>query len=76
MLNRSYVWTGQGEVAIPKLTNAIRDISISQLDRGYIVRVGCQSFAIETTAVLIAKLSEYISNPDSTEQKWLETKSF
>lgn len=52
--------------------NQIRQINIEQLNHGYIVRVGCHSFAIETKAQLIAQLSAYIQEPALTEEKWFK----
>jgi hypothetical protein len=60
----------------PMQTNIMREVSFRQLSHGYMVVVGCQSFAIETASGLIAKLSEYILNPAATEQKWNEGKLF
>lgn len=56
--------------------NIIRTITIRQFNYGYAVEVGCQTFAIETASNLIAKLSEYILNPNATEQKHKEGKLF
>jgi hypothetical protein len=56
------------------IKNNIRDINIIQLNYGYIVKVGCNSFAIETPERLIEKLTEYIKEPQATEKKWNETK--
>jgi hypothetical protein len=55
--------------------NGIREIKITQLDYGYIVIVGCNSFAIETADKLIKKLTQYIKQPQEIEQKWLDTKT-
>lgn len=65
-----------GNAPLPKPDNNIRDIQITQLNRGYVVAIGCQRFAIENASTLIAKLSEYILNPAATEQKWNEGKLF
>lgn len=56
--------------------NVIRPIMIRQLNHGYTVEVGCQTFAIESASTLIAKLSEYILNPSETERKWIEERKF
>lgn len=58
------------------LPQAMRDISIHELSHGYVVTVGCQSFAIESSTSLVARLAEYINNPAATEQKWHERKLF
>lgn len=62
---------GRGmEPPIPPYPNRMRDISITQLDRGYVVRVGCQSLAIESKEVLLEKLISYINNPDEAETRY------
>lgn len=50
--------------------NKIRQINIEEVNRGFIVRVGCHTFAISTKAELTTKLTEYINEPEKTEQKW------
>lgn len=50
--------------------NHIRPINIEQLDYGYIIRVGCQRFAVETHEKVINALNEYMTNPDETQRKW------
>ena len=56
--------------------NKIRQINIEEVSRGYIVRVGCQTYAIENKAQLISKLSEYINEPEKTEQTWFKNELF
>ena len=60
------------EVAAPTpvQANKIRQINIEEVNRGFIVRVGCHTFAISTRSELTTKLTEYINEPDKTEQKW------
>ena len=60
------------EVAVPTPMgeNKIRQINIEEVNRGYIVRVGCHTFAISTKAELTTKLTEYINEPAKTEKKW------
>lgn len=65
--------TGSIQNPVPQ---TIRDINIHPLSHGYVVSVGCQSFAIENAFALVAKLTEYIHNPAGTEQKWNEGKLF
>lgn len=72
-------WVYSPNTTLPpqlKEENIIRPISIRQLSHGYIVEVGCQTLAIESASTLIAKLSEYILNPNTTEQKHKEGKLF
>jgi len=42
---------------------ATYNINIESLDYGFIVRVGCQTIAIETKKKLIDKLTAYIKDP-------------
>lgn len=60
----------------PMPLNTIRRIEIESLNYGYVVKVGCQTFAIENASTLIAKPAEYINSPAITEQKWNEGKLF
>ena len=52
--------------------NKIRQINIEEVNRGFIVKVGCHTFAISTKAELTTKLTEYINEPNKTEKKWYE----
>lgn len=47
-----------------------RRIEIDPLDYGYIVRVGCQTCAIESKLDLIKYLTEYLSDPLKVEEKY------
>lgn len=49
----------------------IREITIKPLDYGFIVKVGCQSFAMETKETVVEKLTTYLNNPSDTEVKWM-----
>ena len=53
-----------------------REITISEMDYGYLVRVGCQAFAIEKTDDLIEKLTMYLRNPEVTEEMYFNNKLF
>jgi hypothetical protein len=57
---------------VERRPNQIRPINIEQLHHGYIVRVGCHSFAIENKSRLIDKLSDYIQEPSLMEKKWFD----
>lgn len=61
---------------IPDAPERIFNISIRQLDHGYIVDVGCKSFAIESTDRLAALLSKYLYNPAETQDSYLKGKLF
>ena len=47
-----------------------REINIQPMDFGYVVRIGCQSFAIESIDKLITNLNEYLKDPNKTEKSW------
>ena len=55
--------------------NTIRNISIKQLNYGYIVEVGCHSFAIETHHKVMIHLGKYLADPKKTEEEWFEKKT-
>ena len=48
-----------------------RRITIKQLDHGYVVNIGCQTFAIESVGKLISNLEKYLNSPIETEEEWL-----
>lgn len=45
-------------------------IHIETLDLGYKVNVGCRSFAITSTEVLINMLTKYLNNPGEIQQQF------
>jgi hypothetical protein len=64
------------ELELAKSSNKINTIEIEELNRGYIVRVGCQRFAFSQKEELVKKLTEYINEPYKTEKKWYEGSLF
>ena len=54
--------------------NNIYDINIKQLSYGYVVNIGCQSFAIENSETLIKGLSNYLKSPSECEKVWMKDK--
>lgn len=52
----------------------MRGILIEPLNYGFVVKIGCQRFAIETKERLLEKLTEYINNPMDVEKKWTRSK--
>lgn len=50
--------------------NKARLIEIKQLDGGYIINVGCQTFAFETADKLLLKLGKYLANPAQAEKDY------
>lgn len=51
-----------------------RQIRINPLNYGYLVEVGCQSFAIEDIDKLTKYLTLYLKSPNSIENSWLDGK--
>ena len=59
----------------PITTPAIRyNINIESLNRGFVVRVGCQSFAISSKQELIKLFNAYVENPEKVEMDWMAEK--
>lgn len=52
----------------------IYNINIKQLNYGYVVNIGCQSFAIENSETLIKGLSNYLKSPSECENIWMNKK--
>ena len=48
-----------------------REIKIKQLNHGYVVNIGCQTFAIESVGKLVSNLEKYLNSPIETETEWL-----
>lgn len=65
--------TGPAAIAAPSPPKA-RQIVIEPKDHGFIVTVGCQTFAIEKVSTLIRNLEKYLERPAETEKKWVSGK--
>lgn len=66
-------WEDLGcDIPTIRKSNKIRDIVIKQLDYGYTVVVGCQTFAIEDKTKLLINLEAYLGAPKETETRWLK----
>lgn len=50
--------------------NKIRDFSVKELNYGFLIKVGCHSFAISTAAEAGRLITEYLKDPKGTEAKW------
>lgn len=61
----------QGEMGT-HYSDKIQTIKIDQLAYGYLVQVGCQSFAIETQGKVIHLLNEYLADPETMHKAWGE----
>ena len=60
---------------MPESSNHLREVNIKPLDSGYLVKVGCQSIAVESTETLIKALNDYLTNPDNFERAWFKNKN-
>jgi hypothetical protein len=58
-----------------KMPSKARSITIEQMDFGYIVRVGCQTFAIESASKVVTNLIEYLQDPGKVEMEWNKTRT-
>ena len=47
-----------------------REINIRPLNFGYVVNIGCQTFAIESVEKLVSNLEKYLNSPNDTEKEW------
>lgn len=54
--------------------NKAYEVRVNQMDYGYIVNVGCQSFSIETSKKLVKFLEKYWLDPKGTEKLWYSGK--
>jgi 3-hydroxy-3-methylglutaryl CoA synthase len=55
---------------IDNTAKSLRSIEIDPLSSGFLVRVGCQSIAIETPDKLIYTLTKYLTDPTKFESEW------
>jgi hypothetical protein len=54
----------------PEYKFKMRNVEITELNVGYLVRVGCQSIAFRTKDDLIATLTAYIMDPKVMEERY------
>ena len=55
----------------PRPIDSRREIHIKPLNHGYVVTIGCQSFAIEKQETLIQHLTKFLEDPIAIEKAWL-----
>lgn len=65
----------EGEVQLESPSNSLREVNIKPLDSGYLVKVGCQSVAVETTEALVKALNDYLTRPEAFERAWFKNKN-
>lgn len=51
--------------------NQLHTINIRPLHYGFIVEVGCQTFAVEKVEDLVSRLSAYLTTPNEVAFNWL-----
>ena len=62
---------GYGDViGTPSNFGSTRDVKITPLSSGFLVKVGCQSVAVETNERLVDMLGKYVNDPQGFESKW------
>lgn len=47
-----------------------REVNIQPLNHGYLVRVGCQTFAFESLEKMMSQLNGYLKKPEHVERLW------
>lgn len=55
----------------PVPPNRAKEVLIRQADHGFIVVIGCQTFAVESADRMLSAIGKYLKNPADVEQKWL-----
>lgn len=63
------------DVDVDSTSYVLREINIRPLNSGYLVNVGCQSVAVETTETLLKALGEYLNNPRDFEKNGIITQT-
>lgn len=53
----------------------LKTVRIEPLNYGFMVNVGCQSFAIESTEKLLKLLAAYYTDPRTVEKQWMDTRT-
>jgi len=56
--------------------NKAKRITIEPLDRGFVVQVGCQTFAFIDLAELMKNLHKYLEDPNKVERAWFNGELF
>lgn len=66
----AYISGAEDAMEAPSPSMSLRDVKITPLSSGFLVKVGCQSVAVETPEKLLAALSKYYEDPSEFERKW------
>ena len=51
-----------------------REITIREVNNGFIVRVGCQTFVFETREKMLGELERYLKDREGVEKEYLSKK--
>lgn len=54
----------------------MRDFTVKQGVRGYIVNIGCQVAGFTTKEDLLKAITEYVNDPEATEKKYYSKRLF
>lgn len=67
---------GNAEVQAPTMPpqNIARGIQIQPINHGFLVKINCQEFAVESKEALLHRLGLYLSDPNKVEQDWMSGK--
>ena len=49
----------------------MRDIRISRVMNGFMVKVGCQTLVFQTQSELLRELDQYLAKPEETEKRFV-----
>ncbi len=49
----------------------MRDVKISRVMNGFVVKVGCQILVFQSQSELMRELDKYLANPDETEKRFV-----
>ena len=60
----------QDYLSTPVETNDKYNITIKEIDRGYIVEVGCKSFAFDNKQIMMNYLNIYLNDREGSEEKF------
>ena len=54
----------------PRIPEKMREVKITQLNYGFLVKIDCHTFAFEKAETFLKVLAEYMKDPQGTEKKW------
>lgn len=66
----------RGEDLMERLTYEARTVVIEPMHYGYVVKLDCHKFAFESADRALKYITEYLKDPQGTEQKWWKHELF